>query len=281
MTSKRPTAPPSISSTRAPGYDRSFMPKPNQPIGSVFPDTSKYPQNSTVPKLFQELEIRGVKFHNRMMAAPMCQYSSDDGHATDWHLVHLGSLAARGIGGICVEATAVVPEGRISPEDAMLCKDSQIAPLKRIVDFVHSQGVPIGIQLAHAGRKASTLSPWVQERATAAYAKEGKKQVPGGSVASKEAGGWPDNGKPMIALPAYLTLNLFTSTITVQAASAIPFDKDYPQPNAMTLEKIDEFKKAFGDAVDRCKEVGFDFIEIHGAHVSHVTTPGHMEVAAL
>lgn len=120
--------------------------------------------------------------------------SSDNGHATDWHLVHLGSLAARGIGAICIEATAVVPEGRISPEDAGLWADSQIAPLKRIVDFVRSQGVPIGIQLAHAGRKASTLSPWVQERASALYASEGKENVKGGHVASKEAGGWPDNG---------------------------------------------------------------------------------------
>lgn len=114
-----------------------------------------------------------------------------------------------------MEATSVVPEGRvrsflatsvsdmliatsllqISPEDAGLWQDSQIAPLKRIVEFVHSQGVPIGIQLGHAGRKASTLSPWVKDRATALYESEGHDKIDGGDVASKEAGGWPDDGQ--------------------------------------------------------------------------------------
>lgn len=117
----------------------------------------------------------------------MCQYSSDNGHATDWHLVHIGSMATRGIGAICMEATAVVPEGRISSEDAVcssvtfaqyradtitvpkgLWTDSQMEPLKRIVNFCHAQGTLIGVQLAHAGRKASTYAPWVHTGASKA-----------------------------------------------------------------------------------------------------------------
>ncbi|KAJ9094046.1 hypothetical protein QFC21_006147 [Naganishia friedmannii] len=238
-----PTAPSTAKSQPVPGYP-TFMPANPQPIASLIKDTKHYPQNGgKIPKVYQELELRGTVFKNRLFAAPMCQYSSDKGHATDWHFVHYGSMATRGIGAIVMEATAVVPEGRISPEDAGLWQDSQIAPLKRIVDFVHSQGTLIGIQLAHAGRKGSTLSPWVQEQldASAEY-KDAKEKS---SVAHKDVGGWPDN---------------------VQAPSAIPFSSTYPVPQEMTAGKIDELKQAFTDAIERCKKAGFDFIEIHGAH---------------
>jgi len=114
----------------------------------------------------------------------MCQYSSDNGHATDWHLVHIGGFATRGAGAICLEATSVTPEGRISPEDAGLWTDSQMAPLKRIVEFCHAHGTLVGIQLAHAGRKASTLAPW-------ARAKAGHGST---YLADEKVGGWPDNG---------------------------------------------------------------------------------------
>lgn len=125
----------------------------------------------------------------------MCQYSADDGHLTDWHLVHLGGMAVRGVSGIIVEATAVVPEGRISPEDSGLWKDSQVDPLPRIVSFVHSRGGKIGVQLAHAGRKASTLSPWVAGEMEQMKQFAGVGKGPGGQVAADEAGGWADNGE--------------------------------------------------------------------------------------
>ena len=124
----------------------------------------------------------------RALQSPMCQYSSDNGHATDWHLVHLGGYASRGAGGIIVEATSVVPEGRISAQDEGLWTDSQIAPLKRIVDFVHAQGSKIGIQLAHAGRKASTVQLWMN------YTVASNKPVVSRNRATEREGGWPDKG---------------------------------------------------------------------------------------
>ncbi|KAL7416765.1 NADH:flavin oxidoreductase/NADH oxidase [Mrakia frigida] len=186
-------------------------------------------------KIFEPLTIKGVEFKNRLFASPMCMYSSENGHATDWHLVHLGSLAVRGIGAICVEASAVVPEGRITPEDAGIWTDSQIAPMKRVVDFVHGQGTKIGVQLAHAGRKASTLAPWAGEHPT-----ETKRHV----AHKIENNGWPD----------------------VFAPSAIPFSEDYPEPIEASEKYLVDLVSAYRDAVRRCKEIGYDFIEIHGAH---------------
>jgi 2,4-dienoyl-CoA reductase-like NADH-dependent reductase (Old Yellow Enzyme family) len=114
-----------------------------------------------VSHLFEPLTLRGTTFRNRAWVSPMCQYSSRDGHPTDWHLVHLGALAQGGAGLVMTEATAVVPEGRISPQDAGIWNDEQAADYERIVDFVRSQGAVPGIQLAHAGRKASTRAPWL------------------------------------------------------------------------------------------------------------------------
>ncbi|EJT99788.1 NADH:flavin oxidoreductase 1 [Dacryopinax primogenitus] len=211
----------------------------NEPlIGAAYP-SSVYSRNATLPVLFQPLKIRSVEFKNRIWVSPMCQYSSDNGHATDWHLVHLGGFATRGAGAIIVEATGVVPEGRISPEDAGLWQDSQIAPLKRIVDFVHAQGGLIGVQLAHAGRKASTYAPWVQNRRNA------DKSVPRNDVAGVEENGWPDY---------------------VVGPSDIPFNDVYPKPKPLTKEGIENVVNAFAAATERCKKVGFDFIEVHGAH---------------
>jgi 2,4-dienoyl-CoA reductase-like NADH-dependent reductase (Old Yellow Enzyme family) len=111
-------------------------------------------------RLFKPLTLRGTTFRNRAWVAPMCQYSSVNGYPQDWHLVHLGSLARGGAGLVMQEATAVVPEGRISPSDAGIWEDGQAAAYKRITDFVHGQGAVSGIQISHAGRKASTLPPW-------------------------------------------------------------------------------------------------------------------------
>ncbi|KAF7347670.1 Nadh:flavin oxidoreductase nadh oxidase [Mycena venus] len=192
-------------------------------------------QGGEQPELFKPLEIKGVTFKNRIFVSPMCQYSSDDGHATDWHFVHLGGFATRGVGAVCVEATSVVPEGRISPEDAGLWTDSQMAPLKRIVEFSHAQGTKIGIQLAHAGRKASTYAPWVKEK------------IGHGTswVAQENENGWPNN---------------------VYAPSAIPWSETYPNPKEMTEQDMKYVEDAFVAATKRCKEIGFDFIEVHGAH---------------
>ncbi|KAJ8488486.1 hypothetical protein ONZ51_g3512 [Trametes cubensis] len=219
-----------------PGIDQ-YLPLNEPDIGAAY-SKETHPQNAELPELFKPIIIRGVKFNNRIFVSPMCQYSSDDGHATDWHFVHIGGYATRGAGGICMEATAVVPEGRISPQDAGLWTDSQIAPLKRIVTFAHAHGTKIGVQLAHAGRKASTIAPWV--RTTTARTTTAPKYT-----ADKEDGGWPDE---------------------VYGPSDIPFSEQFPQPKALTEEQIEVLLDAFAKAAERCKEIGFDFIELHGAH---------------
>ncbi|KAK6346637.1 hypothetical protein TWF696_006756 [Orbilia brochopaga] len=194
------------------------------------PAGTAIPNDKPIPKVFQPLTIRGVTFQNRIWVSPMCQYSADDGHLTDWHVAHLGGIISRGPGFAMVEATAVVPEGRISPQDSGIWSDSHIAPLKRVVDFAHSQNQKIGIQLAHAGRKASTVAPWLSRKATA----------------TKAVGGWPDN---------------------VYAPSAAQFDpEEGPMPHAMTLEDIENLKTAWAAAVKRAVAAGFDVIEIHAAH---------------
>ncbi|PQE07510.1 hypothetical protein CJF30_00007246 [Rutstroemia sp. NJR-2017a BBW] len=163
----------------------------------------------------------------------MCTYSAEDGHLNDFHLVHLGAFAYRGASLTIIEATAVRPEGRISPGDVGLWEDAQIAGLKRIVDFAHSQGQKIGIQLAHAGRKASTMPPWTS-------------QVPGVSIiAEEEDGGWPKN---------------------VKAMSAIKWGDGYAEPIEMTVEEIQDVIDGFRDAAKRAVEAGVDVIELHAAH---------------
>ncbi|THH33155.1 hypothetical protein EUX98_g1062 [Antrodiella citrinella] len=214
-----------------------FFIKTNPAIGTALPPCS-FPQNTRLPKLFKPLTIKGVTFKNRAWVSPMCQYSSDDGHATDWHLVHIGGLATRGVGAICMESTSVVPEGRISPEDAGIWSDSHIAPLERIVKFAHAHGTVIGIQLNHGGRKASTLAPFVTLDAS-------KPRSFGKSIADKEHGGWPDN---------------------VWGPSAIPYSDSYPTPKAVTEKEMLYIEEAFLSAIERCKKAGFDFIEIHAAH---------------
>jgi 2,4-dienoyl-CoA reductase-like NADH-dependent reductase (Old Yellow Enzyme family) len=136
--------------------------------------------------LFDPLTLRGLTCANRVWVSPMCQYSSVDGLADEWHLAHLGSFATGGVGLILTEATAVVPEGRISPDDLGLWSDAHAESLAPVVDFVHRQGVPIGIQLAHAGRKASTYAPW-----------RGHGSVP------PESAGWQTVGPSAVAFGRY------------------------------------------------------------------------------
>jgi len=219
---KAPTGAPDLINVGAKGL--SYFTPAQLPAAGTAIDNGK-----PIPKLFQPITIRGVTFQNRIWVSPMCQYSADDGHLTDWHVAHLGGIISRGPGLTMIEATAVVPEGRISPEDSGLWKDSQIAPLKRIVDFAHGQNQKIGIQLAHAGRKATTVAPWLSRKANA----------------TEKAGGWEGN---------------------VYAPSAIPFDVGSPQPHELTLEDIERVKEAWGAATRRAVEAGIDVIEIHGAH---------------
>lgn len=158
-----------------------------------------------------------------------------------------------------MEATAVLPEGRISPEDNGIWGEEHIAPLQRIVNFVHANGAKIGIQLAHAGRKASTYSPWVAMD---------PRGVPltASHIAGSDENGWPDNGAWYLRLPKTSVGLRCPPGKIVWSSSDIPFSKGYPKPKPMTLAKIAEVKQAFVDAIKRCKAIGFDFIEIHGAH---------------
>ncbi|KAF7933383.1 hypothetical protein EAE99_003268 [Botrytis elliptica] len=216
-----------------------FTPKQDPVSGTAIATKT---EGKEIPPLFTPLKIRGVELQNRILLSPLCQYSAEDGHQTDWHFAHLGGIISRGPGLSFIEATAVVPEGRITPEDCGLWKDSQIAPLKRIVQFAHSQGQKIGIQLAHAGRKASTVAPWLSmSRGPAAPTNVNGYENDGFTPAH----GWPDN---------------------VMAPSAIAYKDKNIIPHEMTRDDIKSLVNAFGDATKRAIEAGFDAIEIHGAH---------------
>lgn len=237
VSSHKPTQIAPFPNPAAPNYHE-YLPAQPYAIGGLLP-AKQFPQNAEPPKLFAPLEIRGHKFVNRAWVSPMCQYSSDDGKATDHHFVHLGSMAMRGWGNLMVEATAVVPEGRITPQDSGIWSDDHIAGFKRVVDYVHALQGKIGIQLAHAGRKASTLAPWIEIIAR-------EQGWEGGSVASKENQGWPSE---------------------TYGPSEINFNPGkYPDPVEASAEYIKDLKQKYLDAVERCKTIGFDFIEIHGAH---------------
>lgn len=176
--------------------------------------------------LFDELKIREVTLRSRIVVSPMCQYSSMDGFATDWHLVHLGSRAVGGAAAVITEASAVTAEGRISPADLGIWKDEHIAPLARIATFIRGQGAAPGIQLAHAGRKGSTRRPW-----------EG-----GGGIPDSE-GGW-----------------------TPVAPSAVAFEERYRTPVELDGRGIRAIVDAFAAAAERASRAGFRVAEIHAAH---------------
>jgi 2,4-dienoyl-CoA reductase-like NADH-dependent reductase (Old Yellow Enzyme family) len=178
--------------------------------------------------LFEALKIREVTLRNRIAVSPMCQYSCEDGLANDWHFVHLGSRAVGGAAIVFCEATAVLPEARISPQDLGVWSDRHAEALARIVKFIHEQGSLAGIQLAHAGRKASTYRTWSPKQ---------------GAIPPSE-GGWSN----------------------VLAPSAIKFQENYPQPREITREEIGGVTQAFAAAAQRALHAGFDIIEIHAAH---------------
>ena len=177
--------------------------------------------------LLEPYSLRQLTFLNRIAVSPMCQYSSVDGLANDWHLVHLGSRAVGGAGLIFTEATAVTADGRITPQDLGLWNDQQIEPLQRITRFIRAQGAVAGIQLAHAGRKASTWRPWL--------GKQGSIKV--------EDGGWVPVGP-----------------------SPIAFDPRHTVPTQLDERQIQDVIQAFADAAKRALEAGFSVVEVHAAH---------------
>jgi 2,4-dienoyl-CoA reductase-like NADH-dependent reductase (Old Yellow Enzyme family) len=185
------------------------------------------PRPAPAKGLFDELKIRDVRLANRVVVSPMCQYSCEDGLANDWHLVHLGSRAVGGAALVIAEATAVLPEARISPQDLGIWSEAHIEPLSRITKFIHDQGSVAGIQIAHAGRKASTARPW-----------------DGAGKLTVDQGGWTD----------------------IVAPSAIPFASSYPMPAAASTERIAAIVDAFGKAAQRALDAGFRLLEIHSAH---------------
>src|SRR5919112_651906 len=177
-------------------------------------------------ELFSSLRLRGLEFRNRVFVSPMCQYSSREGLANDWHMVHLGSRAVGGAALVCAEATAVSPEGRISPADTGLWSDAHAEAFAPIAAFIKSQGAAPAVQLAHAGRKASTDVPWR-----------------GGRPLSESEGGWQ-------------TL----------APSALPFAEGHPVPREMDDGDLNAVVSQFRDAAARSLAAGFEVLELHMAH---------------
>lgn len=177
-------------------------------------------------QLFSPIRLRGLEVRNRVWVSPMCQYSSHDGLPNQWHLVHLGSFARGGAGLVFTEASAVLARGRISPRDAGIWNDEQQEAWTGVVDFVQGQGARVGIQLAHAGRKASTLAPW-----------QGRGPVP------DEDGGW----QPV-------------------APSAVPFPALRQDPRELDEAGIAEVVDGFAAAAGRASSAGFDVLELHAAH---------------
>lgn len=176
--------------------------------------------------LLEPITLGALALRNRVVVSPMCQYSSPDGVPTDWHLVHLGSRAVGGAGLVFTEASSVSPEGRISPDDAGIWNAAQARAWSRIVQFIRGQGAAAGVQLAHAGRKASTAAPWL-----------------GGGPLDVAHGGW-----------------------TPVAPSALAFDEGYPVPTALDAAGIARVVADFRAAAQRARDAGFDVIELHGAH---------------
>lgn len=216
-----------------------FYPFPHRLLPAHFSHTPGTPSKDAkdVPPLFRPLKIRNSTLKNRIAVSPMCQYSSPDGYLTDWHLRHLGNFAVGGAALIFTEATAVLPEGRITPYCAGIYHEGHVAAHKRVVDFIHANDCLAGLQVAHAGRKASTLPPFLGGAAP---------NGPRVAVAvPEEYGGWPKS---------------------VVGASSIPWSETFYVPTELSKEEIQKVVKAFAVAAKRADEAGYDYLEIHGAH---------------
>ncbi len=181
-----------------------------------------------MPHLFDPITIKGITLRNRVGVPPMCMYSYENGLSNDWQVLHLGSRAAGGAGLIIAEATAVEPQGRITPHDAGIWSDEHIAPLARVSSAIKKGGAVPGIQIAHAGRKASTNRPWIER---------------GKPIPPDQPGGWQTVGP-----------------------SAIAYNNEYPVPKELSREEIHRIQAAFRDGARRALEAGFEWLEIHAAH---------------
>ena len=196
---------------------------------SVTESTSE--STDTESNLFSPLTLRSITLKNRIGVSPMCQYNSTDGFASDWHLVHLGARAVGGAGLIIIEASAVEARGRITPDDLGIYKDEHTSKLKEITKFISDYGSVAGIQIAHAGRKASTKNPW----------KVGDRHNK--QALSNEEGGWE-----------------------VVGPTTKPFSEHSRIPHALSIDEIKEIQEKFVEAAKRAEKAGFKFLEIHGAH---------------
>jgi len=185
-------------------------------------------QGRQLPALFTPFRLRGVTFRNRIVVSAMCQYSAQDGFVNDWHRAHHSRFALGGVGGAVMEASGVTRDGRITPGCLGIYLDEHIEGLRSVVDIYHRQQIPVGIQLAHAGRKASAATP--------------------AKGAAPLLQGYPEEAWEAVA------------------PSAVPLTPDWPTPRALDGAGIDELVEAFARAAQRAVEAGFDFVEIHGAH---------------
>lgn len=204
-----------------------FTPAQEPPAGTFIPQTPA----DKPPKLFSPLKLRGLTLPNRIMLAPLDQYSAENGHQTHWHIAHIGGIASRGPGATMIEALAVAPEGRVTTEDSGIWLDSHIGPLGETIRFAHSQGQIVGVQIAYSGRKGSTVAPWLKRHAWA----------------GKDVGGFPDQ---------------------LIAPSAIGYDADGGGaiPREATLEDLDNVVTKFREGAKRAIAAGADYIELHAAH---------------
>lgn len=196
-----------------------------------FLQTAKDVIMANEPNLFSPLQVRSITLRNRIGISPMCQYNSVDGFANDWHLVHLGSRTVGGAALIMTEAAAVEPRGRISPDDLGIWSDDHVTKLLQITAFIKQYGGVPGMQIAHAGRKASTLSPW----------KRGSRSER--VDLSNEQGGWD-----------------------IVAPSAIPFSESARVPHELSIPEIKEIQQKFVEATTRAQQAGFQWVELHAAH---------------
>ncbi|KAI1315398.1 hypothetical protein EDD11_000902 [Mortierella claussenii] len=204
-----------------------YIEQPAAPGAYLGPINASLPDSDKAPLLFQPFSVKDLTIPNRIVVAPMCMYSSKDGFFTNFHLASIGSFAINGAGLIIQEATAVQPNGRITPGCAGLWDDAQVYKLKEIVDFVHAQGSKIGIQLAHAGRKASAKAPYTDHA---------------------EADFWRDN------------------VVAPSGGAHLQWDHHHVIPRELSIEEIQEAVQAFGAAAARAARAGMDTVEIHGAH---------------
>ncbi|KAK9727995.1 hypothetical protein K7432_001399 [Basidiobolus ranarum] len=212
--------------TVAQNISSQFVQQAKPAPGAVMPT-----HQGEIPGLFKPLTIRDVTLKNRIAVPPMCTYTAEDGFMNDFHLVHIGQYANYGVGLIIVEATAVLPNGRITPNCLGLWKDEHMVQMKRVVDYIHGAGSIAGIQIGHAGRKASTPPPFIVKKSDR-------------ETLTDAQGGWGD----------------------IWAPSPISWDEGWAVPHEISLSDIATVKQAFVDAAVRANQVGYDVLEIHGAH---------------